>query len=75
MSVALKERTQFDKLVRCAHCGAAGSQTWDEIWEASTSGPQAVLLRMSPEFSERLSNRPPYDIEFVCRKCGTVLVD
>ena len=58
-----------DRIV-CRHCGKPGTIAWDDVTRLNVSAPEPVGI--DGPFYERLSRKPPYPIELVCRACGGV---
>lgn len=56
----------------CSTCGMRGKVVWDDIYPLSNSEPD--LLEIDGPFFERISRKPPYPIELVCRECGGMAV-
>jgi hypothetical protein len=54
----------------CRKCGKTGRIVWDDISRLNPSTPEPVGI--DGPFFERLSKKPPYPIELVCRACGGV---
>jgi hypothetical protein len=52
-------------MILCPACGAVGQS----VWEDEKGGP--YLVNLSDGFYERLARRQPYDLEIVCKGCGT----
>lgn len=56
--------------VRCPKCSTTGTITWD-----ASGGQTPQFISLTGEFFERISRKPPYPIELVCLRCGTVQSD
>jgi ribosomal protein L37E len=56
----------------CRRCGEAGKIVWDDVTRLNAVTPE--LAAIDGPFYERLSRKPPYPIELVCRTCGGVAV-
>ena len=56
--------------LQCRHCGKTGAVIWDQVSRAGENLPE--LAGIDGPFFERLSRKPPYPIELVCRACGEV---
>jgi hypothetical protein len=59
----------YTDTVRCAKCGACGVTNWDVV--QTKDGSRKDFAGISGSFYERISNRPPYNIELVCTCCDT----
>lgn len=51
--------------ITCPKCNAVGVVVWE------TGGPERILVSLTRNFYERLSKKPPFQIELVCDGCGT----
>ena len=56
--------------VVCRGCRKTGKILWDQISRAKE--PVSELIDINGPFFMRLSRKPPYPIELVCRECGDV---
>ena len=56
--------------IACRICGKRGKIFWDKI--SRVPGSMRDILGIDGPFFERLSKKPPYPIELVCRDCGGV---
>ena len=61
---------QHSDSIVCGKCGKTGKIVWDDISRLNPSTPEPVGI--DGPFFERLSKKPPYPIELVCRACGGV---
>jgi hypothetical protein len=55
--------------IRCPGCGKDGMVEWEDM--PDRSGVTRQLVKIVGDFYERLSKKPPYPIELVCKDCGT----
>ena len=55
----------------CKNCGQSGTIIWDDLSRVNSAIP-AELVGIDGPFFERLSRKPPYPIEMICRECGGV---
>jgi hypothetical protein len=58
--------------IACRKCGKTGTVVWDDISRRNGSAPEQIGI--DGPFFERLSKKPPYPIELVCRSCGGVAI-
>ena len=64
-------REEFDS-IKCSCCGKTGTIMWDQVSRAREF--MREMVGIDGPFMERLSKKPPYPIELVCRGCGGVAV-
>ena len=64
-------RQRADAIV-CRKCGKTGNVVWDDISRRNVCASEQVGI--DGPFFERLSKKPPYPIELVCRACGGVAI-
>ena len=58
----------------CGKCGKRGKVVWDDLSRLTNNAPEPELLGIDGPFFERISRKPPYPIELICRECGGVAV-
>jgi len=61
---------QHADAIACRKCGTTGTVVWDDISRRNVCVSEQVGI--DGPFFERLSKKPPYPIELVCRACGGV---
>ena len=58
--------------IACRKCGKSGRVIWDSVSRNGKTDPE--LVGIEGPFYERLSNKPPYAIEMVCRDCDVIAI-
>ena len=74
MSEAHK-RYQFNTLLKCSRCGAAGHALWEENSAVNSDGPMGQLISMSDNFFLQTRASHQGQPVIACKSCGTVQPD
>jgi len=69
MPVCFETHPQQSSTIRCATCGKQGVIIWEDVTRPDGAGKD--LVRIEGAFFERLSAKPPHQIELVCDVCGS----
>lgn len=54
----------------CRTCGCSGKIVWEDVSPLSNSMPE--LVGIDGPFFERVSKKPPFQVELICQECGAV---